>query len=186
MGISISLLALLGIAGFLFTLKSEGEKPKDTTIAGTRIVPVTHEAQVMTLDDLYQKWGTQSGLDWRLLKAIARVESSENPNAVNPADPSTGLMQILCRPGEGGFCTNRFNIDGWPVTKNQLFDPDTNLKMGSQILSWNIRRYGFKRGIAVYNRWASRHDPENGPFGNQEYVNRVLGEYVGLGGHVPT
>lgn len=130
------------------------------------------------LNGLYQHYGQAYGLDWLLLKAIAIVESSENPDAVNPTDPSTGLMQILCDADGTGKCTNKFNVTGWDLaTVQRLKDPDFNLSIASQILKWNIDNYGFKRGVAVYNRWASRKDPPNGPFGNQEYVDKVFREY---------
>jgi len=130
------------------------------------------------LNGLYQHYGQAYKLDWLLLKAIAIVESNENPDALNPRDPSTGLMQILCVPGPGGKCKNKLNVMGWDLaTVERLKDPDFNLSIASQILKWNIDNYGFKRGIAVYNRWGSRNDPPNGPFGNQAYVDKVLREY---------
>lgn len=136
----------------------------------------------MALDDLYQRYAAREGLDWRLLKAIAQVESGENPLAVNPGDPSYGLFQLLYRLDANGQ-PNRLNVLGWPPdSKTQLFDPEYNASVAAQIIRWNVETYGFKRGIAVYNRWASRLDPPDGPFGNQEYVDRVLARYRALGG----
>lgn len=139
-------------------------------------------------DAIYQKYGRLYGVDWRLLKAIAVVESSERSQAKNPADPSYGLMQVLCvTPGgaSGARCTNRFNIVGWDqATPDRLFDPGFNVKMATQILKWNLDTYGFLKGIAVYNRWASRNDPKNGPFGNQGYVDKVLAAYRSVGGTI--
>lgn len=133
------------------------------------------------LDAIYQYHAKRNGLDWRLLKAIAQVESSENPNDVNPADPSFGLMQILCKPDGNGGCRNKFYIDGWPPkNKEALFDPNYNVHLGAQILAWNIERYGFERGIAVYNSWGARNDDRNGPFRNQAYVTKVLRNYNAL------
>ncbi len=139
---------------------------------------------IMDLDLLYEKWGQRYGVDPKLLKALAIVESSEQPNAKNPADPSFGLMQILCvNDGLDNPCKNKFNIEGWEgATPNRLFNPDFNVSLGAQIIAWNVRTYGFKRGIATYNRWASRKDPADGPFGNQRYVDKVLREYRALGG----
>lgn len=130
------------------------------------------------LDDLYRKHGTRQNLDWKLLKAIAQVESSENPSAKNPADPSYGLMQILCRSsGPTSPCTNKLNVNGWPATPETLYDPDFNLYIGSQILRWNIDTYRLLKGIAVYNNWGARLDPEEGPYRNQGYVDKVMGAY---------
>jgi len=163
---------LAGIAGlFAFFSTSAKATPKAPAV-------------VATLDTLYKKHARLHGVDWKLLKAIAQVESSENVNAENPADPSFGLMQILCQ-GSGATCTNKLNVDGWPPkNKQQLFDPDYNIHIGAQILAWNQQRYGFKRGIAVYNCWSCRTAPPDGPFKNQDYVDKVLTKFSGLGGRV--
>lgn len=137
------------------------------------------------LDTVYQTWGARHGVDWRLLKAIAIVESGENPNAKNPSDPSYGLMQVLCKNDGSlnGRCTNVLNVQDWDqATPEHLYSPNFNVHIAAQIIKWNIGAYGFKRGIAVYNRWASRNDPVDGPFGNQDYVNAVLANYYSLGG----
>ena len=137
----------------------------------------------VTLDDLYESHGRQKGLDPILLKAIAIVESSENPNAKNPSDPSYGLMQILCQPDGQGGCKNRLNVLDWPPQSSErLYDADYSLHIGSQILRWNIDQYGFNKGIAVYNSWTAHNDPQNGPFCNQVYVDNVLKNYYNLTG----
>lgn len=132
-------------------------------------------AQVMNFDKLYEKYGRLYGVDPKLLKAIAQVESDENPLAKNPADPSYGLMQILY--------PQSLNVENWPPSSaEKLYDPDYNVSIGAQIISWNIRSFGPLKGVAVYNSWSARHDPETGPFVNQTYVNRVQGKYADLGG----
>lgn len=125
---------------------------------------------------LYRKWGARHSVDPELLRAIAIVESGENPNALNPSDPSYGLMQVLCvNDGQNNKCQNLFNILNWDMaTPNKLTDPDFNIEMASQIISWNIRTFGILKGIAVYNNFSARFDPDNGPFRNQAYVDKVL------------
>ena len=145
--------------------------------------PLFVPPNTITLNEIYERWGRIHGVEPELLRAIAIVESNENPGAVNPSDPSIGLMQILCKADcQTCLCKNRFNIEGWIVaTPERLLDPDFNVQIGSQIIKWNIKTYGFEKGIAVYNRWASRNDPRNGPFGNQAYVDKVLREFPGHG-----
>lgn len=132
-----------------------------------------------SVNELFQKWGTAYGVEWQLLKAVARKESRLNPNAVNNDDnESIGLMQVLCRPDGRGGCANSLKVDGWNgATRKKLFDPEFNIKIGAQILAWNIRKYGMPKAIAVYNRWAERSSPVAGPFENQPYVVAVLGNY---------
>lgn len=126
------------------------------------------------LDALYQKHGEQKNIDPLLLKAIAIVESNENPNAVNPNDPSYGLMQIYYIKGK----TNLPSVTDFPPdTYTRLYNPDYNLHIASQILRWNIDTYGVKKAVAVYNCYQSRYDNKDGPFKNQGYVDKVFREY---------
>jgi soluble lytic murein transglycosylase-like protein len=126
-------------------------------------------------DDLYQRYGSIYNIDWKLIKAIAIVESSENPNAVNPNDPSVGLMQVLCQ-GWPDSCTNTLYLDGWPPTDpKQLLDPEYNVKIGAGILADNIGKYGVRKGVAVYNSNKARYESE--PFNNQSYLDKVMLKY---------
>lgn len=133
-------------------------------------------------EELCLKYGDMYGVDPALLRAIIRAESNGDANAIRnnpPRDVSVGLMQILCIPDAQGFCTNNFNVEGWSgMTFDALRDPETNIAIGAQILSWNIKQYGMPRAIAVYNNWSARKSPQSGPFPNQSYVNKVLAFYA--------
>jgi len=146
------------------------------SVGASPLFAKTSDASAPSMDDLFRKWGAVYGVDWQLLKSIAVTESRLNPDAVNAADnESIGLMQVLCRPDGGGGCSNGLNVDGWSeATRKKLFDPRFNIKIGAQILAWNIRTYGLPKAIAVYNRWAERTSPVAGPFQNQLYVDAVL------------
>lgn len=168
-------LALLAGA-FVYTRKAEAAMPKQEEIS---------------LDAIFAQVAEKFALDPLLLKAIAMVESSMKTNAVRwqpPGDVSVGLMQILCVPpdgqnqGEDYTCRNAFNITPWPVSFEQLKDPKLNIELGAQILSWNLKQFGFPRGIAVYNQWSARTSQPNGPFPNQNYVDKVLRNYSTLRG----
>jgi soluble lytic murein transglycosylase-like protein len=165
----LAIAAGLGGALFLYSRKADA--------AATDSAPPTVPATPATLDDLFARYGVPP-LTPRLLKAICIVESNLNPNAVRnnpPRDVSVGLGQVLCIPDANGYCTNALNVDGWQgMTFEALKDPETNLYIASQILAWNIQQFGFPRGVAVYNSWSARTAPLNGPFPNQDYVNRVL------------
>jgi len=133
------------------------------------------------LNALYIKYGNIYSIDPYLLKAIAFIESSENPYAYNKESDCIGLMQILCQPDGHGGCRNKFNIKDWPPdNKDQLFDAEYNIHIGTQILKWNISKYGLNKGIAVYNSWSARFDPYSGPFRNQSYVDKVMKKYQKL------
>ena len=128
-------------------------------------------------DTIFQRQGARFNVDWRLLKAIAMKESSLNPFAINRSDPSVGMMQILCSGYPGSkTCQNRFNIQSWPPQKSEdLLNAETNIFYGAQILSSNIKAYGFRKGVAVYNNWSARLQEE--PFSNQGYLDTVIKIY---------
>ena len=132
-------------------------------------------------DAIYRANAEAQGLDWKLVKAIAIVESNENPRAENRRDPSIGLMQIHCVENAQGRCTNRFNVEGWAgMTRERLLDPKTNVHIGTQVLAWNIRTFGFERGIALYNSWAARTTPAGQKTPNHPYLVKVLRVYQQL------
>ena len=72
----MALLVILALIGVLIVVK-RGESAPSTN-----------------LDGIYQSVAQQYGEDWRLVKTFAIKESSENPNALNPGDPSFGLFGI--------------------------------------------------------------------------------------------
>lgn len=177
---------LLIVAGLLISLKTIGDATASNVIDFITRKPVGSNEFTTTLDlnGLYEKYGVLNGVNPNLLKALAIVESNERPNAKNPRDPSIGIMQIFCEnDGPNSPCKNKLNVLGWDqATPERLFDPDFNISIGSQIIAWNIQTYGFNRGIAVYNSFSARLDAPDGPFVNNEYVNKVLGELAILEG----
>lgn len=102
-----------------------------------------------------------------LVKAIIATESAWDPSAINPRDPSYGLMQVM--PASAGGA-------GPPgVSGAELLDPETNIRAGSEYLRALIARYG--RGalsdvIAAYNAGRARRGPD-GRYINQAYVDEV-------------
>lgn len=80
------------------------------------------------------------------IQAVIETESSWNPDAYNPNDPSGawGLMQILFTTAKGL---------GYGGTAEGLFDPETNINLGSKLLGMLRDRYGddFRRVYSAYN-----------------------------------
>lgn len=85
-------------------------------------------------------------LDLRLIKAIAQVESSFNPNAINKNETSVdiGMMQI------NSSWLSKLEKKG--IYKQDLFDPCINIEVGSWILANNIASYGATwNAVGAYN-----------------------------------
>lgn len=80
------------------------------------------------------------------IRAVIDVESSWNPNAYNPNDPTGawGLMQLLYRTAQGL---------GYTGAPDGLFDPATNIYYGTKLLGQLRVQYGddFKRVYSAYN-----------------------------------
>ena len=89
-----------------------------------------------------------TGLPFAVLKALVRKESNFNPNAARVEaainDKSIGLTQVLVR-------TAREIVPG--ITESALYNPATNLIVGSRYLQRQVARYGgdLWKGVAAYN-----------------------------------
>jgi soluble lytic murein transglycosylase-like protein len=169
-------LAVAAVGGMLYSAKAFGKKETP--------VPLTNDQ----LTTIFQTYGKLYKVDPLLLRAIAITESNLKADAVRwnpPSDISVGLMQILYIPSDlqnlDSPPTNRFNVNGWNVaTFNKLKDANFNVSIGAQILAWNLRTYGYPKGIAVYNSYAARASQVAGPFPNAAYVQKVLSAYSQL------
>ncbi len=97
-------------------------------------------------------------LDPKVVKAIIKVESGGDENAVGDNGNSVGLMQIQPR-----FNAHRLK-EG-----ESLLDPQVNIRVGCELLSELMEKYGtLDEALTAYN---AGHDT-----GNREYANRVYEE----------
>ncbi|MGZ8155908.1 MAG: transglycosylase SLT domain-containing protein, partial [Burkholderiales bacterium] len=93
-------------------------------------------SQAVTLDlvTIAHTAGQQIGLDPLLIIAVMAVESRFNPIAES-AFGAKGLMQVIPR-----FHTDKFRMFGGE--KYAVFDPETNILVGAQILKEYLARTG--------------------------------------------
>ena len=133
-----------------------------------------------------RRYAAAQSLDPAWVAAQTRSESSFMPRARSGAD-ARGLMQLL--PGTGALAAKRLGV---PWTGGEsLYDPDTNLQLGTAYLRQMLDRFDGKAylAIAAYNggpapvqRWLAARsslDPdffiESIPWKEtREYVSRVL------------
>jgi soluble lytic murein transglycosylase len=87
-------------------------------------------------------------LDPYLVASIIRQESGFEPTVVSSAG-AVGLMQIM--PGEAAMIASSAGIGG--MTREQLFDPETNIAMGAAEYAQKLQRMGGDHilAIAAYN-----------------------------------
>lgn len=108
------------------------------------------------------------GIDPALVAAIIQVESGWNPRAINPSDPSYGIMQVSLQTAR--------ELTGQPnLSPDDLLDPAFNIGLGVQYLARQLQRYHgqVQAAVAAYNA-GSAITTEHGRFINQSYVDRVL------------
>jgi soluble lytic murein transglycosylase-like protein len=127
-----------------------------------------------------------SGVPVALLKAVIGAESAFNPTAYRAeapraslpptadfpmgGDASFGLMQLLSRTARGlGYAGP---LDG-------LYDPETNVRLGAQLLAQGLDRGSVSDSVSAYNGgWRPTlgfgSPMADGTYGNQGYVNKVL------------
>ena len=138
----------------------------------------------------YPSWINQyaqkGNLDPAFLNAVILEESRFDPQAVSPAG-ARGLMQVL--PATANQIVQRVRVDGYSDTL--LFDPETNLRLGSWYLSSLLQEFKGKEiwALTAYNagphmarEWLAKNPAapedefvENIPYTEtKNYVIRVL------------
>lgn len=122
------------------------------------------------IESLIKTYSRIYKIPYSLIKAIVRVESNFNP--VAQAYEKTidkyayGLMQILIDTAK--------QVTKTDITGSSLFDPNTNIKIGTKYLRMQLDRYGQDRdsAIAAYNAGTAKRKM-SGEFINQGYVDKV-------------
>ncbi|MCA8275644.1 lytic transglycosylase domain-containing protein [Burkholderia sp. AU30280] len=140
------------------------------TVAATLFVACASGAAAK---DCFTQAGERHGIDPLLLVAIAKVESSLNPDAINYNRNGTydiGLMQI------NSSHLPRLIKTG--VTRKRLIDePCTSIDTGASILAGFIERHGYTwNAVGAYNAGSS----EKRKPARQSYATKVWREYRAL------
>ncbi len=132
---------------FLFTRKVEGAAPEIQRTVWPGVEP---SAPTKSIDQMVAAAASQYGVSAALVKAVAMVESSLNPNAQNPSDPSYGLMQIMPILAEDfGIVKDWHNPTAAEIA--MIRDPQTNLRIGAWYLKRLTSKYEFDVAVQMYN-----------------------------------
>ena len=110
--------------------------------------------------NIYERYGKQCGISPKLLKAIAKVESGEQPSLVGDDGESVGLFQIQPK---------------WHAQRlkegESLLDPEVNTRIACEILTELMEKYAIlDEVLTAYN---CGHDT-----GDRSYANRVYEEMM--------
>ena len=109
-------------------------------LTGSNIKPIS-------IEDIFLRVGQSTGVDHRLLRAIATVESNLDPWAIGDKGKSLGLMQIH------SSTRKQFGVPHHSL----LFDPEINIRVGAIHLQQLIIRYGVHGAIHAYNTGESKY-----------------------------
>lgn len=133
--------------------------------------PIADATYYYDTDDIQQRVigeAKRQNMPPSLALAIAKVESNFNPQALSQAG-AKGVMQIMPRTAEQVF----------GVSRNRLFEPDVNIKLGVKFIKKLLERYDDRLDIALshYNGGSgvkNRHGELSVMPATQNYVDKVL------------
>lgn len=139
--------------------------------------------------EVVESYGKAAGNPELFPYAIMRKESSYYPFALSPSD-ARGLLQLI--PSTGEQVARKLGLSTYP---DELFDPETNIRLGTAYLGGLYRRFRNQEALAAgaYNagahammRWCDQWG--NRPLDEfvelitydqaREYIKRVLGIYA--------
>ena len=137
-------------------------------------------------EPLINQYASMHNVDPALVKAVIAVESAFQPGVVS-AKGALGLMQII--PGTG----QRYGVtaDRKKSVQQKLFDPETNLKVGTRYLRDLLSMFAqnVELALAAYNAGegaVQRHNNKVPPFTEtRDYVKKVQKLYADFKPPVP-
>ncbi|WP_394687554.1 transglycosylase SLT domain-containing protein [uncultured Xanthomonas sp.] len=155
-----------------------GKRPEEQRLYTLRF-PLHHA-------DTIRREAGRNAIDPAWVAAEIRAESVFNPNARSPAN-AMGLMQVV--PATGASVARSLGLAGYGGAAS-LYDPDTNIAIGTAYLRQLLNTYGLPYlTIAAYNagpgpaaRWQSQRPGHDADFWietvsykeTREYVARIL------------
>ena len=126
-------------------------------------------------DEIINRYAEHYGIETALIKAHMMQESSFNPDALRDEGKgrySVGLLQIL-------YPTTAIALKQG-VTKEELFDPETNINLSVKLMKELKQRYpnNFKFRIVSYNSGRPKYKKDSQELINEYYFNRVFNFYL--------
>lgn len=143
----------------------------------------------MEYSEYVEKYSKENGLDKYLIYAIIKAESNFDPSAKSTAN-AKGLMQLMEETA-----VERSNvINSENAEENDLYDPETNIKLGTSYFAYllglyngniNLAIIAYNAGLGNVQQWIKDgiikkdgSDIENIPFKETEnYVRKILRDY---------
>lgn len=139
--------------------------------------------------EFVEKYAEENGLDKYLVYAIIKAESNFDPDVTSSSD-ARGLMQLMEETA-----VERSNIiDDTTVETYDLYDPETNIRLGTSYFSYLLGIYdgntvlaliAYNAGLGNVQQWiqdgiikSDGSDIENIPYKEtSNYVRKILRDY---------
>ena len=136
-----------------------------------------------------EKYADEYGVDKYLIYALIKAESNFNPEVTSSSD-ARGLMQLMEETA-----VERSNlIDDETIEAHDLYDPETNIRLGTSYLSYLLGLYNdnmilalaaYNAGLGNVQQWIQDEiikpdgsDIENIPYKETEnYVRKIIRDY---------
>ena len=144
-----------------------------------QVYPIKYEEYV-------EKYASQNGLDKYMVYAIIKTESNFKADVKSESN-AIGLMQLL----ESTAVERANYIDEKNVTEEELYEPETNIKLGTDYYAYLLNHYAgnnvlalvaYNAGMGNVDTWvkegvieADGSDIENIPYREtNNYVRKIL------------
>lgn len=150
MGAIIGAVLIIGgtIAALLmFPKKAEGEWIEGPTTPSTPPVSPSED-----LPHMAERVAKSYGLEAALVKAFIATESSWDPKAINPNDPSYGILQVTIP------IALHYRIIERESDWMSLLDPETGMRAGCAFLAYLFENYEFDKAVQCYNLGETRYN----------------------------
>lgn len=142
-----------------------------------------------TYQEYIEKYAVDNGVDPYMIYAIIKAESNFKPDVKSKSN-AIGLMQLL----EGTAVEMSNSIDNNTVTEDELYDPETNIKLGTSYFAYLVKHYkgntilaltAYNAGMGNVDTWIKTSvirsdgtDIENIPYKEtNNYVRKILRDY---------
>jgi len=126
-------------------------------------------AQQVYLRSEVKRVATELGIPPNIAEALVERESEFNPTAINPNDPSYGIMQLYKENLD--WFADHFN-EG---KKFNPFDPTISIRIGLEYLASLYKMFGnWFDTLAAYNAGPAAVSKKKYPASTVRYVNWIL------------
>lgn len=143
----------------------------------------------ITYQDYVEKYSKQKDVDKYMIYAIIKAESNFKPEVKSKSN-AIGLMQLL----EDTAVEMSNSIDNQIVSEKELYEPETNIKIGTSYYAYLLKHYkgnnilalaAYNAGMGNVDTWIKTDvikvdgsDIENIPYKEtNNYVRKILRDY---------